>query len=50
MEWPPRSGARKSFPEIDRAQWFDLETAREKIVGGQVPFLDALPRLLDVDA
>jgi predicted NUDIX family NTP pyrophosphohydrolase len=47
IEWPPRSGVRRSFPEVDRAQWFDLETAREKIVSGQMPFLDALARLLD---
>ena len=42
MEWPPRSGRRVSFPEIDRAAWFDLATAREKIVRSQVPFLDRL--------
>ena len=42
MEWPPRSGRRQSFPEIDRAAWFDVETARRKLVRGQVPFLDRL--------
>ena len=44
MEWPPRSGRMQEFPEVDRAVWFDLETARQKLLKGQVPFLD---RLLD---
>jgi predicted NUDIX family NTP pyrophosphohydrolase len=42
MEWPPRSGRMQSFPEIDRAEWFGLEAAREKIIPGQLPFLDRL--------
>jgi predicted NUDIX family NTP pyrophosphohydrolase len=42
MEWPPGSGSRQSFPEIDRAAWFDLAVARLKIVPGQVEFLDRL--------
>jgi predicted NUDIX family NTP pyrophosphohydrolase len=42
MEWPPRSGRTQEFPEVDRAEWFDLETARRKLVKGQVPFLDLL--------
>lgn len=42
MEWPPRSGERQSFPEIDRAAWFDLDTARRKVVGGQVIVFDLL--------
>lgn len=42
MEWPPRSGRREVFPEVDRAEWFDLETARHKINSAQVAFLDAL--------
>jgi predicted NUDIX family NTP pyrophosphohydrolase len=42
IEWPPRSGRQAEFPEIDRAEWFDLPTARLKLVKGQVPFLDAL--------
>jgi predicted NUDIX family NTP pyrophosphohydrolase len=46
IEWPPRSGRQAEFPEIDRAAWFDLETARGKLVKGQVPFLDALERTL----
>lgn len=44
MEWPPRSGRQQSFAEIDRAEWFDIETARTKIVAGQLPALDALER------
>jgi predicted NUDIX family NTP pyrophosphohydrolase len=39
MEWPPRSGRRKSFPEIDRLAWFDYDTAIEKIIAYQKPFL-----------
>jgi predicted NUDIX family NTP pyrophosphohydrolase len=42
MEWPPKSGRRQSFPEVDRAQWFTLEEAREKILPGQRPFIDRL--------
>jgi predicted NUDIX family NTP pyrophosphohydrolase len=42
MEWPPRSGKMRDFPEVDRAAWFTLEQAREKILKGQVVFLDRL--------
>ena len=42
VEWPPRSGRRREFPEIDRVEWFDLETARRKILLAQVPFLNRL--------
>jgi predicted NUDIX family NTP pyrophosphohydrolase len=42
MEWPPRSGRLQEFPEIDRAAWFDLATAYQKVVGYQRPFLDRL--------
>lgn len=42
MEWPPRSGRRQSFPEVDRAAWFGLEAARTKLLPGQRPILDAL--------
>ena len=45
MEWPPRSGKRQSFPEVDRAEWFRLEEAREKINAGQRPLLDRLAQL-----
>lgn len=46
LEWPPRSGRRQAFPEIDRAAWFPLATARSKIHKGQLPLLDALERML----
>jgi predicted NUDIX family NTP pyrophosphohydrolase len=42
MEWPPRSGRRQSFPEVDRAEWFALDEARRRILDGQRPLLDAL--------
>ncbi len=42
MEWPPRSGKIQQFPEIDKAEWFSLETARQKINQAQVLFLDRL--------
>lgn len=42
MEWPPRSGNQQEFPEVDKADWFDLETAREKILPAQAEFLDRL--------
>lgn len=46
LEWPPRSGHRQSFPEIDRAGWFDLATARRKINPGQAPLLAELAHKL----
>jgi predicted NUDIX family NTP pyrophosphohydrolase len=42
MEWPPRSGRRQQFPEIDRAEWFTLDEARGKLVGAQAELLDRL--------
>jgi predicted NUDIX family NTP pyrophosphohydrolase len=42
MQWPPRSGRMQAFPEVDRAQWFDSEQAREKLNPGQVPLLKRL--------
>jgi predicted NUDIX family NTP pyrophosphohydrolase len=42
IEWPPRSGKRQSFPEIDRAAWFELASAREKINEAQRELLDRL--------
>jgi predicted NUDIX family NTP pyrophosphohydrolase len=42
MEWPPRSGRRQTFPEVDRAAWFTIAHARSKILRGQLPLLDAL--------
>lgn len=45
MEWPPKSGRRQTFPEVDRALWCDPETAREKLNPAQAEFVD---RLLDL--
>jgi predicted NUDIX family NTP pyrophosphohydrolase len=45
IEWPPRSGRTTYFPEIDRATWFALPLAREKILASQRPFLDRLELL-----
>jgi predicted NUDIX family NTP pyrophosphohydrolase len=42
MEWPPKSGRKTSFPEVDRAEWFPIEDARKKILPGQNPFIDRL--------
>jgi predicted NUDIX family NTP pyrophosphohydrolase len=42
MEWPPRSGRRQSFPEVDRAAWFTLAEARTRILASQRPLLDLL--------
>jgi predicted NUDIX family NTP pyrophosphohydrolase len=42
IEWPPRSGRRQEFPEIDRAGWFTLDAARVKILAAQAPLLDRL--------
>ena len=42
IEWPPRSGRRQSFPEVDRADWFDIDFARTKILSGQLELLDRL--------
>ena len=50
LEWPPRSGQEAEFPEVDRAAWFPIEGAREKILKGQVGFVDELVRNLDRDA
>ena len=46
MEWPPKSGRLQEFPEVDRAGWFDIPTAREKIHKGQIGFLDELEERL----
>ena len=46
MEWPPRSGRTAEFPEVDRAGWFSLDAAREKLLRGQVPFVDRLTSTL----
>jgi predicted NUDIX family NTP pyrophosphohydrolase len=47
MEWPPRSGRQQEFPEVDRAAFYGLAEARQKITPGQLGLLDALNRVLD---
>jgi predicted NUDIX family NTP pyrophosphohydrolase len=46
MEWPPKSGRQVEFPEVDRAEFFDLDTARKKIKWGQERLIDELEQLL----
>ena len=46
IEWPPKSGRKRSFPEIDRAEWFSPDAAREKILASQREFIDRLVELL----
>ena len=47
LEWPPRSGRRERFPEVDRASWFPIEEAKARLVSGQAEFLDELERILN---
>jgi predicted NUDIX family NTP pyrophosphohydrolase len=49
IEWPPRSGKRQEFPEADRAEWFTMAVAKEKILKGQVRFLEELRQILEKD-
>jgi predicted NUDIX family NTP pyrophosphohydrolase len=46
MEWPPKSGRRQTFPELDRASWFQISDARKKILKGQAVFIDRLVEAL----
>jgi predicted NUDIX family NTP pyrophosphohydrolase len=46
LEWPPRSGKRASFPEVDRVEWMSLDAARDRLVKGQRPALDLLEERL----
>jgi predicted NUDIX family NTP pyrophosphohydrolase len=47
VEWPPKSGRIREFPEIDRAEWMSLADAEWRLVKGQVPLLEALEKLVD---
>ena len=49
MEWPPKSGKQQEFPENDKAAWVPLPTAKQKVVKGQVGFIDELAARLKVD-
>jgi predicted NUDIX family NTP pyrophosphohydrolase len=46
MEWPPKSGRKARFPEVDRGQWFSVAEARRRVLSGQVPILDELAKRL----
>ncbi|RFZ90865.1 NUDIX domain-containing protein [Mucilaginibacter conchicola] len=46
IEWPPRSGKRTSFPEIDRAGWFTLDEAKVKLIPAQVKLVEELERII----
>ncbi|MGB7951482.1 MAG: NUDIX domain-containing protein [Candidatus Binatia bacterium] len=49
IEWPPRSGQRREFPEVDGAEWFAMDVAKEKILKGQIDFLEELARRVKKD-
>jgi predicted NUDIX family NTP pyrophosphohydrolase len=46
LEWPPRSGRRQTFPEVDRAGWFGLDAARAKLIPAQAPLLERLAEIV----
>ncbi len=50
MEWPPRSGEHRTFPEVDKAAWFTLDEARTKLLAGQLPLLERLESLTQSDS
>ncbi len=49
MEWPPKSGKKQSFPEVDRIEWFNVEEAMKRIIEGQKVIIEELSGLLDTD-
>lgn len=49
MQWPPKSGKIEHFPEVDKADWFELPVAKKKIVQGQLPLLERLQSQLGVE-
>ena len=46
VDWPPRSGKKIEIPEVDKAEWFDVETAKKKIIGYQLPLIEELVKLI----
>jgi predicted NUDIX family NTP pyrophosphohydrolase len=46
MEWPPRSGEHRTFPEVDRAAWFSVAEARTKLLAGQLPLRERLESIM----
>ena len=49
MEWPPKSGSKAEFPEVDRAEWFPITVAKKKLLRGHVGFIDELCKILNYD-
>jgi len=47
MQWPPKSGKEMEFPEVDRAQWFTIPVAKQKLLKGQAGFLEELCQILN---
>ena len=47
MEWPPKSGKKKMFPEIDKAEWFTIKTAKEKIIAAQWLMIEELTKKMN---
>ena len=50
VEWPPRSGQMREFPEVDQAAWFSLEEARGRIIKAQTQFLDELAAMMSLES
>lgn len=46
MEWPPKSGQFREFPELDKAEWFSLEVAKRKVLKGQAAFIEQVKEKL----
>lgn len=46
LEWPPKSGNKKLFPEVDKGEWFDIKEAKNKIIPGQIPLITELENLM----
>lgn len=46
IEWPPKSGMKKSFPEIDKAAWFNPDEAKKRIIEGQIPLIEEIEKKL----
>ena len=49
MEWPPKSGKKEEFPEVDRAEWFPTTLAKKKLLKGHIAFIDELCKMLKYD-
>uniref|UniRef100_A0A914CMX2 Nudix hydrolase domain-containing protein n=1 Tax=Acrobeloides nanus TaxID=290746 RepID=A0A914CMX2_9BILA len=48
MEWPPKSGKKQEFPEVDKAGWFGIEEAKKKMLASQIPIVEELVRKLEI--